>query len=115
MRIRTFLKPLSFLPAIFMMYIIFTFSSQTGDISASMSYQISYRLVKAGDYAFDVGLDDQQISTYAYKMDHVTRKLAHMTEYFLLAVAVSFPLYVYGLHGILLVLLVGLICIGFAC
>ncbi len=38
-----------------------------------------------------------------------------MTEYFALAVAVSFPLYVYGLHGILLMLVAGLICVGFAC
>ena len=38
-----------------------------------------------------------------------------MTEYFALAIAVSFPLYVYGLHGILLMFLAGLICVGFAC
>ena len=37
-----------------------------------------------------------------------------MTEYFLLALCVSFPLYVYGVRGIWLLLLAGIICVGFA-
>ena len=37
-----------------------------------------------------------------------------MTEYFLLAISVSFPLYVYGVRGIWLPLLAGMICVGFA-
>lgn len=37
-----------------------------------------------------------------------------MTEYFLLAVAVSFPLYVYRLRGWRLVLAAGLFCVCFA-
>ena len=114
MRLRTFLKPLSFLPAIFMMYIIFTFSSQEGDLSSSFSSRASYMIVKAADYVFDTGLEEWQIKNYAQKIHGVTRKVAHMTEYFLLAVAVSFPLYVYGLHGIALVLVAGLFCIAFA-
>ena len=42
------------------------------------------------------------------------RKAAHMTEYFLLAIAISFPLYVYGVRGIWLMLLAGIVCVGFA-
>ena len=38
-----------------------------------------------------------------------------MTEYFALAVAVAFPLYVYGLRGILLMVVAGLFCVAFAC
>ena len=38
-----------------------------------------------------------------------------MSEYFVLAVCVSFPLYVYGLRGILLILFAGFISVGFAC
>ena len=37
-----------------------------------------------------------------------------MTEYFLLAIAVSFPLYVYRVRGFWLFLLAGIICVGFA-
>ena len=38
-----------------------------------------------------------------------------MTLYFLLAISVSFPLYVYGLRGIPLMLVAGGFCIAFAC
>ena len=114
MKLRTFLKPLSFIPALLMMYIIFTFSSQEAVTSSSISFQVSKAIVKTADRVFDMGFTEDQVVVYANRIHGVTRKLAHMTEYFLLAVAVSFPLYVYGIHGILLVALVGSICIGFA-
>ena len=43
------------------------------------------------------------------------RKLAHITEYFLLAVCVSFPLYVYRLRGIALTIIAGGFCVACAC
>ena len=113
--IRNLLKPLSFIPALLLMYMIFSFSSQTGEVSSQLSYKVSYKMVEAADYVFDANLEDWQIGEWANKIHFITRKLAHMTEYFALAVAVSFPLYVYGLHGILLMLVAGVICVGFAC
>ncbi|MEE0420981.1 MAG: VanZ family protein [Lachnospiraceae bacterium] len=113
--IRTILKPLSFIPALLLMYMIFSFSGQTGDVSSQLSYKVSYKIVETADYVFDGNLETWQIDEWANKINFITRKLAHMTEYFALAVAVSFPLYVYGLHGILLMLVAGLICVGFAC
>ena len=98
-----------------MMYIIFVFSSQEADLSSSISHRASVVIVKTADYIFDLELEDWKIEDYAQRIHGVTRKLAHMTEYFLLAVAVSFPLYVYGLHGLLLVLVAGAICVGYAC
>ena len=115
MRLRTFLKPLSFIPAILLMYMIYSFSAQEGELSSSISYKASYQIVKAADYLLDTQLDEWQIADYATRIHGVTRKLAHMTEYFLLAVAVSFPLYVYGLHGILLLIVAGTFCLAFAC
>ena len=115
MHIRTFLKPLSFIPALLLMYMIYSFSAQEGELSSSVSYKASCVIVEAADQVFDMGLDNYQVSYYATKINGVTRKLAHMTEYFLLAIAVSFPLYVYGLHGFLLMLLAGGLCIAFAC
>ena len=112
---RTFLKPLSFLPALLLMYMIFTFSSQEGDVSSALSYKVSYHLVEAADNVLDAGLEEWEIQSLATRFHGVTRKLAHMAEYFALAVAVSFPLYVYGLHGILLMLVAGFICVAFAC
>jgi VanZ family protein len=42
------------------------------------------------------------------------RKLAHFSEYFLLAVSIAIPLYVYRVRGIWLVLIAGIICVAFA-
>lgn len=112
---RTLLKPLSFIPALLLMYMIFSFSGQTGDVSSQLSFQVSCKIVEAGDYLFDANLDQWQIEDWANRINFITRKLAHMAEYFALAVAVAFPLYVYGMHGILLMLTAGLICVGFAC
>lgn len=109
-----FLKPLSFLPALIMMYAIYSFSAQTGEESGNLSYTISYKIVEIGNETFEVGLGEEQLSYYAGRIEYPVRKLAHMTEYFLLAVAVSFPFYVYGLRGFALMLVAGLICVGFA-
>lgn len=109
-----FLKPLSFLPAICMMYIIYSFSAQTGEASGSLSYTVSYKIVEIGNDTFDVGISDDQLGYYAKRIEYPVRKLAHMTEYFCLAIAVSFPFYVYGLRGLPLMLVAGLICVGFA-
>ena len=42
----TLLKPLSFLPALLMMYIIFSFSAQPGEVSGNLSYKISYEIIE---------------------------------------------------------------------
>ena len=78
---------------------IYQFSAQEADISTDMSYKVSQKIVSTVNYVFDTGLDEYQISDYAWRINGITRKLAHMTEYFLLAIAMSFPLYVYGLRG----------------
>ncbi len=110
-----FLKPLSFLPALLMMYVIFQFSAQTGDHSGNLSYEVSYKIVEIGNEVLNKGLEEWQISEYAYEIEYPVRKLAHMSEYFLLAVALSFPFYVYGLRGIPLMLVAGFLCVAFAC
>ena len=115
MSLRTFLKPLSFLPALMLMYMIYSFSAQEGSVSSDLSYKVSYYMVKTADQVLDTDLQEWEIESFANRFHGVTRKLAHMTEYFALAIAVSFPLYVYGLHGIPLMLAAGMICVAYAC
>lgn len=110
----TLLKPLSFLPALLIMYMIFSFSSQTGTESGQLSYKVSRKLVQAGALILDKDLSQAEIDMYAEKYHGPVRKLAHMTEYCILAVSLSIPLYAYGVRGIWLVLLAGFICVGFA-
>lgn len=109
------LKPFSFLPAIAVMYMIFTFSSQTGADSGNLSHEISYKIVSAADRVLDRNLEEYDKQLYTDKIELPVRKLAHMTEYFILAVCISFPLYVYGVRGVWLIILAGLFSVGFAC
>lgn len=113
--LRMILKPLSFVPAILVMAMIFHFSSQGGADSGALSYKVSKALVKVADEVLDKDLSEEQIEAYAEKYHYHVRKLAHFTEYFILAVSVAFPLYVYGMRGIWLVIFAGVFCVGFAC
>ena len=108
------IRPFSFLPAILIMYAIFTLSGQSGEVSAGLSFKVSYKIVEmksrvAGEYK-----DEYQLAYEAELIHPKVRKLAHMTEYFCLAIAVSFPFYVYSLRGIPLMLVAGIICVGFS-
>lgn len=111
---RHLLKPLSFLPAILMMYVIFSFSAEQGVDSAALSYKVSHKIVEVVDRAGEFHWSEETVSHYTDRIHGKVRKAAHMTEYAALAVAVSFPLYVYGLHGILLMIVAGGFCVAFA-
>ena len=108
------LKPLSFLPAILMMYLIYSFSAQTGEVSGALSYKISYQIVETKNELLSENKSYDELAYSASSIELYVRKAAHMTEYCLLAIALSFPLYVYRIRGIWLILLAGIICVGFA-
>ncbi len=112
--LRALLKPFSFLPALLMMYLIFSFSSQDGTASGNLSYQISGIIVESANEAFELHWSGSEMDYYIERIHRPVRKLAHVTEYFLLAVSISFPLYVYGVRGLWLPLLAGGFCVGFA-
>ena len=99
------LKPFSFIPAILMMSLIFSFSSQNGTESSQLSEKVARSIFITIDHVMDRGWDDEKIQELADEYQYPVRKLAHMTEYCLLAIAISFPLYVYGVRGIWLILL----------
>ena len=108
------LKPLSFLPAIVMMYVIYSFSAQTGEVSGALSYEVSYQIVETKNEVLNENKSYDELDYSASSIEFYVRKAAHMKEYCLLAIAISFPLYVYGVRGIWLILLAGVICVGFA-
>ena len=108
------LKPFSFLPAILMMFLIYSFSAQTGEVSGELSYKISYQIVETKNEILNTHKSYEELVYEANSIHYYVRKAAHMTEYFLLAIAISFPLYVYGVRGIWLILLAGIISVGFA-
>lgn len=108
------LKPLSFFPAILMMCLIFSFSSQTGTESSGLSEKAAYFLVDVADRVMDKNWTASQKSDLVEHYEFYVRKAAHMTEYCILAMTVALPFAVYGAHGIITLLLVGLICVAFA-
>ena len=112
--LRYLLKPLSFLPAIFIMYFIFSFSDQSGSQSGQLSLKISKILVLIYNKLFVKGYDNATLNTIIITVHPYIRKFAHVTEYFLLAFFVSLPLYVYRLRGLLLTIISGTFCILFA-
>lgn len=112
---RIFLRPLSFVPALIIMYFIYSFSAQDGTASSQLSSSISHKLIHVIDRVLDFELTEKQVDTGAEKIHYYIRKTAHFTEYFILAVAISLPLYVYGIRGIWLMLTSLILCVGFAC
>ena len=93
-------------------YHLFIFSS--GEVSGNLSYKISYEIIETKSELLSENLSSEEIAYKADGIHYYVRKAAHMTEYFLLAIAISFPLYVYGVRGIWLMLLAGIVCVGFA-
>ena len=111
---RFLLKPLSFVPALCVMYMIFSFSAQTADESGQLSMLVSEKVVLLLGKLTSGNLDTAQVGVYADEIHFLVRKMAHFSEYFLLGLTLSLPLYVYRLRGFWLVLAAGLFCAGFA-
>lgn len=114
MKILKYMKPLSFLPALMLMYCIYSFSAQDSSVSSQVSSSVSYRIVSIFDKMLNLELTNDQITHSINSIHHYVRKTAHFTEYFLLALSLSFPLYVYKLRGIKLIITVILLCVGYA-
>ncbi len=112
---RILLRPLSFVPALIIMYFIYSFSAQDGTSSSQLSLSVSHKIIHVVDHIFDFELTEEQIDNGSEKIHYYIRKTAHFTEYFILAVAISLPLYVYGIRGIWLMLTALILCVGFAC
>ncbi len=113
--LRFVLKPLSFVPAIIMMCVIFTLSAQDAEESSQLSYEVGVKVLTYANDALDKGWSDKYIQHLSQVGQYYIRKSAHFTEYFILAVTVAFPLYVYGVRGLWLVLFAGSFCVAFAC
>ena len=80
------LKPFSFIPAILMMSLIFSFSSQNGTESSQLSEKVARGIFITIDHVMDRGWDDEKIQELADEYQYPVRKLAHMTEYCLQSV-----------------------------
>lgn len=112
--LRYCLKPLSFLPALAMMYIIYSLSAQNGEVSGTLSYETSKFFVLAYNKVLDKGYSNEFLNMLIVQIHPLIRKLAHVGVYFALAITVAFPLYVYRIRGIFLFIIGGVFCLLFA-
>lgn len=107
-------KRLTIIPAICVMILIFLYSSQTAIESVELSGGITGRLVEVILNISKIELSPVDRLMWLEKMETVIRKAAHMVEYAILGIAVSYPLYVYGKRGKKLMLWGVLICVLYA-
>ena len=78
--LRFVLKPMSFLPAIVMMCLIFNFSGQNGDESSALSYKVGVEVLTVTNDVLDKGWTPDHISELSEFYQFYIRKLAHFTE-----------------------------------
>ena len=86
------IKILSFVPTVFLLFLIFGFSAQNGDTSGSLSFEISLFLVKLASPLLPAAMSETVLYERAELIHYFVRKAAHMTEYFLLALSLQLPL-----------------------
>ena len=101
--------------AVAWMCLIFSFSNQPATEASKVSGGLCHRLVERANDTLHLDMTEKQQLAMAEKIEYPVRKAAHMTEYFILAITVALPFYVYGLRGFPLLLVAGIICVGFAC
>ena len=89
------LRWLSILPALLFPFIIFGFSAQTGTESGSLSYLLCQKILAVVNRLFSLDFTLREINAYAMSIHILIRKIAHVTEYFILSFCVFLPLRVW--------------------
>lgn len=89
-----FLRYLSIVPALILLAFIFGFSAQTGESSGSFSYEISCEVVRITNSVLSLDLLEDEVLSNATSIHLLIRKLAHVSEYFLLTLLIYFPIHV---------------------
>lgn len=92
---KTVFRWLSILPAILWPLVIFRFSAQTGSESGSLSFSLCRMAVSFIDRLFSFEISPEQIISYAASVHTFVRKIAHVTEYFILLLCLFLPLKVW--------------------
>ena len=81
-------KIISHLLVVAWMGIIFSLSAQPGEESADLSGGVSHLVMKIWNWVFGLGWDEAKVLAMPEVWDFPIRKLAHMTEFGILAVLI---------------------------
>ncbi len=77
-------------PSLLLMIIIFMFSAQPATISGEISGSIAYQIASIVSWCSGQALTEQEKVALAEKIDYPLRKVAHMSEYTLLGLAIAY-------------------------
>lgn len=83
---------LAWLPAILVMIIIFSFSSENGTESSGLSGSLTKTVVEAVIHAADLNVTTQEEEHIIENIHTPVRKLGHLSEYALLGLLIAFAL-----------------------
>lgn len=86
------LGPLSFLPTLLVVCVVFSFSTRPNRISNGLDCGVDCRVVRAGDRLLSRGLDDRRVTCGTSKVRCCIEGTTRVARCFLLTVTVSFPL-----------------------
>ncbi|MBQ7943347.1 MAG: VanZ family protein [Lachnospiraceae bacterium] len=112
---QSIIKIFSFIPALLIMSMIFSFSAQDSSESSSLSEKISIKVIEITDELLTLDLSDAQAQQATERIHTFIRKLGHFSEYLALGVSLVIPLYVvYHVRGRRLFLVPLCFCILFA-
>lgn len=89
------MKPLSILPVLGLLWMIFSFSAQTGTESGGLSQAVSQWLAELWNLISGKDLSPGALGALAQSMEFWVRKGAHMSEYALLCWCAALPALVY--------------------
>lgn len=85
-------RHLLWIPVIAMMFLIFSMSGKQGEESAGMSRQVSIKVIQIKTNVLEEKLEKEELEMQAEKIEYYIRKLAHFSEYALLAIFVLIAL-----------------------
>lgn len=105
---------LTILPALIVMVVIFFFSAQPAVQSSGLSAGILLQITESLEKTLHVDYSITPGTALFHFLEVLIRKGAHMTEYAILAITISFPLYIHGKSGRKLVLNSEVICFLYA-
>ncbi len=84
------IKYISWVPAVLIMILIFSYSSKPADNSNENSMKVVNRLIQIYENITHNSLESEQRAEIEETLNHIVRKGAHFCEYALLAAAISF-------------------------
>lgn len=116
LQIKFFKNILSFLPSVFMMYMMIGFSGMGGEASSGLSLKVTEGIVEVIEVVDIFDFISISKETQTEMLHPIVRKVAHVTEYFILCILFILPLgYTFPGLGRKRILVAILLCFIFAC